>query len=222
VSPQSASLDVASTQSPAAPDASLVPAMVTTAPISQPAAVAVATPTAEVSAPHEQLFQLVAPLRLAPDGTYTLTLQLRPADLGLVTVHVEARQGVLSVHIVTDHDQARDVLRSSLGNLRSHLEVAGVRAGDIDVSADRNARPQGNSNDHGERGSSPGQAAGQHHTGQHATAPWSPSAPDQPGRPTVLTADAPTPTAEETARSGTPAASVNGTNLPDAPLDLRI
>jgi chemotaxis protein MotD len=221
--PQAASLDAAATQTQAAPDASIVPAMVTTAaPVSQPAAVAVTTPTAAAPAPPEQLFQLVAPLRLAPDGTYTLTLQLRPADLGLVTVHVEARQGVLSVHIVADHDQARDVLRSSLGNLRSHLELGGVRAGDIDVSADRNARQQANPD--GKPGTNQGQAAGQHDTGQHETPPWSPSSPDQPGRPagSALTAGAPTTTADETARSGTPAARLNGTNLPDAPLDLRI
>jgi len=83
----------------------------------------------------QQVIQVVAPLRSAKDGDYTLSLQLHPAELGAVTVRVEVQQGVLSVHLAADHAHGHEALSQSLADLRTQLQSSGVRTGDIAVVA---------------------------------------------------------------------------------------
>lgn len=90
----------------------------------------------------QQIVQVVAPLRTAKDGDYTLSLQLHPADLGAVTVRVEVQQGVLSVHMSAEHAHGHEVLNQSLSDLRSQLQTSGVRTGDIIVAAKQSLMPQ--------------------------------------------------------------------------------
>lgn len=90
----------------------------------------------------QQLVQVVAPLRTAKDGDYTLSLQLHPADLGAVTVRVEVQQGVLSVHMSAEHAHGHEALSQSLADLRTQLQTSGVRTGDIVVAAKQSAMPQ--------------------------------------------------------------------------------
>ena len=223
----SASPDASATRiSAAGLGAPVLPATgIASTPISQPSSVVAAASSDSSAAPHEQILHLVTPLRLAADGTYTLTMQLHPDDLGLVTVHVEARQGVLSVHIVADHDQARDALRSSLGDLRSHLELSGVRAGDIDVGGDRGTRSQDQARGQQETGQS---QSGQYDSRQFGSGlsdsrPQSPSPPDpRPGRDDPGSTGTATTNAEDAAPMAIRATAVNGAELHDAPLDLRI
>ena len=90
----------------------------------------------------QQIVQVVAPLRTAKDGDYTLSLQLHPADLGAVTVRVEVQQGVLSVHMSAEHAHGHEALSQSLADLRTQLQTSGVRTGDIVVAAKQSAMPQ--------------------------------------------------------------------------------
>lgn len=90
----------------------------------------------------QQIVQVVAPLRSAKDGDYTLSLQLHPADLGAVTVRVEVQQGVLSVHLSAEHAHGHEALSQSLADLRTQLQSSGVRTGDIVVAARPSPAPQ--------------------------------------------------------------------------------
>jgi flagellar hook-length control protein FliK len=112
--------------------------------VQQPVVTAVSQAAQAVMAPPaEQIVQVVAPLRTAKDGDYTLSLQLHPADLGPVTVRVDVHQGVLSVHMVADHAQGHDALNQSLNDLRSQLEAGGVRTGDIGLGTRSSLSQQG-------------------------------------------------------------------------------
>lgn len=150
-----------------------------------------AAPPAPAAPPvpvNDQVVRLVAPLQSAPDGNYSLSLQLHPADLGAVTVHVEVTQGVLSVHLVPDQDHAHDLLTNSLNDLRSQLATGGVRTADVSVVSRQQAGQQ--AGQHGltyQQGSSQNwnqQAAQQFGRGggqlpQRDQNPgWTPSAPD--------------------------------------------
>jgi flagellar hook-length control protein FliK len=126
-----------------------------------PTAPAPATPTAQPAAAPmpqgsvpEQIVQVVAPLRSAGNGNYTLALQLHPADLGPVTVHVAVNDGVLSVQLVPDQSHGHDALTSSLSDLRNQLQAGGMRVGDIDVATKASLAQQQN-------GQNSGQNAGQ-------------------------------------------------------------
>ncbi len=83
-----------------------------------------------------QVLQVVKPFRLAPDGDYQMTLQLRPEALGRVELSVTMRDGQLSLQLAADNSGSRDLLRQSLNDLRSELEGAGIAAGSLDVAAE--------------------------------------------------------------------------------------
>ncbi len=95
----------------------------------------------EFSTPQDQIVSVVAPLRTAADGTYTLSLQLHPADLGEITLHVQMHDGEMSVHIESAEAQTRDTLTAAIGQLRSAIAITGIKAGDIDVGS-RSAQQQ--------------------------------------------------------------------------------
>jgi flagellar hook-length control protein FliK len=105
------------------------------APVQPVAAAVTQAAQAAVTPPADQIVQVVAPLRTAKDGDYTLSLQLHPAELGPVTVRVDVHQGVLSVHMMADNAQGHDALNQSLNDLRSQLEAGGVRTGDIGLGS---------------------------------------------------------------------------------------
>jgi flagellar hook-length control protein FliK len=137
----------------ATPDASLAPGAVTSFDAAMQTAAPLVPPTATAAAQNmsaafvgggvpDQIVQVLAPLRSAKDGDYTLSLQLHPAELGPVTVHVEVHQGVLSVHLVADQAQGHDALHGSLADLRTQLQASGVRTGDIGVGTPGSALSQ--------------------------------------------------------------------------------
>ncbi|MGH8890556.1 MAG: flagellar hook-length control protein FliK, partial [Acidothermaceae bacterium] len=134
-------------QSPAESSFAAVLQLPTAAPatsIAQPSQQLAAQPQA-VPVP-DQIVQVVAPLRTAGDGNYTISLQLHPADLGPVTVHVSVEQGVLSVHLGSDEAHGRDALTNSISDLRNQLQAGGVRVGGIDVGTQASLRQGGGQN----------------------------------------------------------------------------
>lgn len=135
---------------PAAESAPQLAAVVTPAGAPSPAAassVGATSPAASVApaapAVPEQLVSLVSPLRRSPDGTHRMSLQLRPEELGEVTVDVRVLGTQISLHLRADVSATTDLLRASLADLRLELEAAGFDAGSLDVGADGREAPHG-------------------------------------------------------------------------------
>ena len=105
-------------------------ALPTTRPTAAPAE-AVATPVPPATV--DQLVEVVAPLRQLGDGSHTMTLELRPEELGRVEVAVTVEDGVIHVGLSADLVTTRELLRHSLADLRAALESSGVGIGDLGV-----------------------------------------------------------------------------------------
>ncbi len=122
----------------AAPDIALAaaanaPALTVTVPTAPPTVLPNAAPAAVPAPVAEQIVRVLTPLHESNDGSYTLSLQLHPAELGPVTIRVDVSQGVLSVHLLADHLQGHEALNQSLHALRAQLEASGVQTGDIQL-----------------------------------------------------------------------------------------
>jgi flagellar hook-length control protein FliK len=72
-------------------------------------------------------------LRGRADGSYRMRLELKPPELGRVELHVELRDGVLSVHMRAEQAHAAEVLHQELGRLREQLANEGVQTGELTV-----------------------------------------------------------------------------------------
>ena len=70
----------------------------------------------------------------APNGSYSLRLELKPAELGRVEMRVEMRDGVLHASIHADHESSAQLVRAALNELRDQLASEGVRTGTLTVS----------------------------------------------------------------------------------------
>jgi len=64
-------------------------------------------------------------------------MELRPPELGRVELRVEMKDGVLNASLRADSSDAQQVLRDALTQLRSRLELEGVRAGQLSVDDGR-------------------------------------------------------------------------------------
>lgn len=94
-------------------------------------------PTAAPMA-HVQLVDAVAPLRHRGDGSYDLTLELHPAELGAVRVRAVFENGTIQLHLQADHPATRDLLQGSLAGLRTALDEAGLHTGQVSVGTEAN------------------------------------------------------------------------------------
>ncbi|MBX6371440.1 MAG: flagellar hook-length control protein FliK [Acidothermus sp.] len=110
---------------------------------SQPPAQSVPAPLP----PQPQLVAVLAGLRQAADGSYRVALQLQPAELGTVSVQVDVRRGVASVHFRTDKAGTSDALRAGLDQLRGELLASGLSIDDITVAV--TSQDGGSLGDHG-------------------------------------------------------------------------
>lgn len=96
--------------------------------VSGPGAPKPAPPT-----PVEQVVRAVAPLRKLPDGTHHVTLELRPADLGVVRVELSLDHGMIHLGLQADTEGTSQLLRAALPELRAQLDTAGLLAGRLAV-----------------------------------------------------------------------------------------
>jgi len=94
-----------------------------------------ARPAAPAPRPHTQVVNVVTPLLRRADGTYRVGLQLHPENLGRVNLDVHVVDGQVHVTMHAEHQASAEVLRSSLSELRTELEAAGVHAGRLDVGS---------------------------------------------------------------------------------------
>lgn len=101
-------------------------------------------PATRVAAPalSEQIVEVLSPLRRGPDGTHQVALQLRPDELGEVLVDVRVRGNEISLSLRADLAPTADLLRESLAELRSELEAAGFRSGNLDVGSHAERRSE--------------------------------------------------------------------------------
>jgi|GEM_PF-5850162 len=85
--------------------------------------------------PSEQLVSVIAPLRSRANGTYQVTLELHPRDLGKVEVELRVDHGIVNVMMRAEHTTTGSLLRDNLADLRDRLENEGVHAGQLNVDA---------------------------------------------------------------------------------------
>ncbi len=71
----------------------------------------------------------------AADGTQHMRLEMHPGDLGAVAVEVTIEGGAVHVAMVAERGETKDLLRSSIAELRSSLVAAGFSAGRVDIQS---------------------------------------------------------------------------------------
>ncbi len=107
------------------------------------AAAAPAAPAASPPPPPvDQLAAVIRPLQRSADGNYQLRIEMRPEELGRVDMRVELRDGVLHASIHTEHTQTAELVRNTLGELRSKLAADGLRSGQLTVDSQGPGTPQ--------------------------------------------------------------------------------
>lgn len=67
------------------------------------------------------------------NGMQRLTLQLKPADLGQLTIVLSMQQGELKATIRADRPESAEALRGQLVELRQTLEAQGIKVKELDV-----------------------------------------------------------------------------------------
>ena len=107
-------------------------------PTDRPGSVEVTTlPVVEGVRPGETSQHVVraAQRAQAADGTQHMRLEMHPGDLGAVAVEVTIEGGAVHVAMVAERGETKDLLRSSIGELRSSLVAAGFSAGRVDIQS---------------------------------------------------------------------------------------
>jgi hypothetical protein len=110
-------------------------ATATTSPVDAIEAPSAAAPAAPrpVAPPHAQIVSHVSPLLQRPDGSYHVSVRLRPEELGGVRIDVHLVDGQVSLQLRADTQVGHEALRTSLPQLRHELEAAGVSPGTLDL-----------------------------------------------------------------------------------------
>jgi flagellar hook-length control protein FliK len=112
------------------------------APVTTPAAPTARAPEGPTQtalpahAPRQLAYELVGRLRMAVrEEGKEIRLQLRPPELGNLTIRVVMHDGVLQAHIAADRPEAAKLLEQSLGHLEDMLADRGFELGGVDVDA---------------------------------------------------------------------------------------
>lgn len=101
---------------------------------------ATSTPTAQrVQELAVQVSAHVRAVATMPDGSYAMTVQAHPADLGPVTMTVRLHEGTVDVAIAAAHEHARAALTEASPAIRRELAVAGLVCDRVSVSAEHGA-----------------------------------------------------------------------------------
>ena len=124
--------------------------------------------------PHELAKELGQRVHMAiREGGKELLVNLRPPDLGHLTIRVTMTDGVMQAQITADRPEAAKLLQQSLGNLGSALGDLGYAMGNLDVAyqggRDAQASSQGSAAPRARRPPTPASrrrpAADHHHRG---------------------------------------------------------
>jgi flagellar hook-length control protein FliK len=82
-------------------------------------------------------------------GERIFTLQLKPPELGMVTIEMDVRENVLKMSVVAETSSAKDMLHASYVDLRRVLEGFGVRVESFDVQLSGNLNNHASTNGDG-------------------------------------------------------------------------
>ena len=104
----------------------------------------VAAPPADAPRPvvvASQIATQVAVLRGAANGSYTMTVQITPDDLGPVSVQITLDEGTLGMTLRAALEVGRDTLSQAAPELRRYLEQAGLSCNrvEVDLSNDQSS-----------------------------------------------------------------------------------
>ncbi|MFZ7104596.1 MAG: flagellar hook-length control protein FliK [Peptococcaceae bacterium] len=67
------------------------------------------------------------------DGTQELNIRLKPAELGKMSLHLTANNGQVTVKILTDNMNARELVEQNIIHLKQSLADQGIKCNAIDV-----------------------------------------------------------------------------------------
>ena len=118
--------------------------------------------------PASQVAMHLVPLRLDADGIHRLTVHLHPADLGMVSLVAEIREGSVHLQLAGATEAGREALRAALPDLRRELQQGGFARCSLDLGP---GTPQGG------------------HPYERESAPWTRPSPDRPAVPQESTVD---------------------------------
>lgn len=82
--------------------------------------------------PAAQVADQIIPLRTQGDGVHRIAMELRPNDLGTISVVAEIRNGQVHLHFGGANEMTRETLRAALPELRQQLEDAGFAGAAFD------------------------------------------------------------------------------------------
>ncbi len=82
-------------------------------------------------------------------GERIFTLQLKPPELGMVTIEMDVRENVLKMSVVAETSSAKDMLHANYVDLRRVLEGFGVRVESFDVQLSGNLSNHASANGDG-------------------------------------------------------------------------
>ncbi len=119
--------------------------------VTRPESVATASSTnnsPQAPVVHEQLVQTIAPLRNRANGTYDMTLELHPGELGAIRVRAVLENGSVRLHLTAEQMATHDLLKNSLAGLRNSLSDAGVNTSELSLNAHADWQSQTNHSDH--------------------------------------------------------------------------
>ncbi len=103
--------------------------------------------------------QILDHMKTVTDGDYTdVEMQLHPASLGTLHIHVTNNAGVLTASFVTENEAVRSAVESQMVRLIEQFESQGIKIDAVEVTVASHAFEQGNdtgrsneSNDHNPR-----------------------------------------------------------------------
>lgn len=84
--------------------------------------------------PMEFQQNMVRLVTQASEGSHRVQLQLNPAELGPVRIHLEMQDGTAQIVFFASHAPVRQALETALPQLQSQLAQAGIHLGQADVS----------------------------------------------------------------------------------------
>jgi flagellar hook-length control protein FliK len=73
-------------------------------------------------------------VRAVNNGETSLKIQLKPVELGRLTLTIDNTGNSIKVSIITEHQSARDMLTANVGELRTALQASGISLDSFDVN----------------------------------------------------------------------------------------
>ncbi len=94
-----------------------------------------AAPESYVSDPQQIADQILDHMKTVTDGDFSdVEMQLHPASLGTVQIHVTNNAGVITASFVTENEAVKAAVESQIVRLNEQLEAQGIRVEAIEVT----------------------------------------------------------------------------------------